>query len=507
MKKILTILSVFCAGLAYSQSADLTPIGDIGVHNVAVNVPAKFTSAFPAGKTLQIPLNYSVSVFHAGGLNKPRFMAFSPKGILHVSDQTAGKVFALPDANKDGIADTIIEVASGFSNNHDVKFYKGAMYVTETTRIWKCTDANGDGIYENKTVFISNIGNNATNGHSTRTLVFDSINKKAYVSVGSSCNVCREDNRAIIEQYNDDGSGRRVFANGIRNAVGITLHPASNKLWANNNGSDQQGNEIPPEWIDIVRDNGFYGHPFAYGSGVWFNFNAHADYQALLPITSVDSAKVKKLVKPAALVRAHSAPMAIAFLNPKFGDEFRYGFITALRGSWNTTKPNNFRGFKVIYGHLSSSEDTTVDYVADFVTGFLTDTVNRVFWGRPVGIAIGNDGRVYISSDEGNKFVIVLTPNDITGMNEENKVLSSSTLYPNPAKDQFTLALTLTQSTKVTAVLYDITGKEVLSLMDQTLSAGDHNQQLNVSGLTGGYYLLKITAGNNIYNHKLMLKQ
>jgi hypothetical protein len=286
----------------------------------------------------------------------------------------------------------------------------------------------------------------------------------------------------------------------------MALHPVTNRLWANNNGSDLQGNEIPPEWIDIVRDNGFYGHPFVYGEGVWFDFNADSSYQALLPITSVDSAKVAKFIKPAALIRAHSAPMAIKFLNSKFGTTMQYGFLTALRGSWNTTNPKDFRGFKVIYGHLSSSQDTTVDYVADFCSGFLTDSINRIFWGRPVGIALDNDGKVYISSDEGNKFILVLTPDNLSGIHEKDPVLSTSKIFPNPAQNQFTLALTLTQSARVTAVLYDITGKQVLSLIDQNLSPGNHNRQLNVSGLTSGYYLLKITAGNSTSNHKLLLK-
>lgn len=506
MKKIFTALSFLSVGLIYSQSAQLTPVLDIGTHTIAVKVPTKFESIFPGQKTLTVPTKYTVSVFQAGGLNKPRFMAFSPAGVLHVSDMGAGKVFAMPDVNKDGIADTLIEVASGFTNNHDVKFYKGAMYVTEATQIWKCTDTNGDGIYETKTVFISNIGNNVAGGHYTRTVVFDSINKKIYVSVGSSCNVCREENRAIIEQYNEDGTGRRIFASGTRNPVGMTLHPVTNKLWANNNGSDNQGNEIPPEWIDIVRDNGFYGHPFSYGSGVWFDFNAANDYKALLPITGTDSAKVAKVIQPAALIRAHSAPMAIQFLTPKFEAALQHGFITALRGSWNTTQPNNFRGFKVIYGHLSSDQDTTVDYVADFCSGFLTDTVNRVFWGRPVGIAIDGDGKVYISSDETNKFILVLTPDTFIGIKEESAILSSSSIYPNPAKDLLTVDLTLTQSASVTVVLYDIAGKEIRSLMNQTLTAGSHNQQLNVNGLISGYYLLKITAGNRTYNHKVLLK-
>lgn len=176
MKKYLFALMVVFTTCVYRQSAQLTPVSDIGLHSVAVSVPSKYTGVFPAGKTLKVPTTYTVSVFHAGGLNKPRFLAFSPSGVLHVSDMDAGKVLALPDVNKDGIADAIKEVATGFSGNHDVKFYKNAMYVTEPTRIWKCTDLNNDGVYETKTIFISNLGNNQTNGHTTRTVVFDSIN-------------------------------------------------------------------------------------------------------------------------------------------------------------------------------------------------------------------------------------------------------------------------------------------------------------------------------------------
>ncbi|HZV70548.1 MAG TPA: T9SS type A sorting domain-containing protein [Saprospiraceae bacterium] len=504
MKQSLCFLFCLIAAIVNSQTAELTPMIDIGTHMVNVGVPAKYAGDFSTPRTLRVPTKYTVSIYHAGGLDKPRFMAFSPEGVLHVSDMNAGKVFALPDADKNGVADTMIVAATGFSTNHDVTFYKGAMYVTETTRIWKCTDQNQDGIYETKTVFINNIGNGQTDGHVTRTLVFDASNQKAYVSVGSSCNVCRETARAIIEQYDEDGTNRVVYATGIRNAVGMAMHPVTNRLWANNNGSDQQGNEIPPEWIDIVRPNGFYGHPLAYGSGVWFNFNT-GEYQSLLPITSADSAKVARMVQPAALIRAHSAPMALEFLNSNFGPELQYGFLSALRGSWNTTDPNDFRGYKVIYGHLSSAQDTTVDYVGDFCSGFITDTVNRVYWGRPVGIATDEDGRVYISSDEGSKVILVMTPEDITGITEEKVVLSSATIYPNPANSKITLAINLSQSANVTISIYDVTGKEVVFVPNQWLDAGTHNQEIDVDELTQGLYVVKINTDHNFITQKLLL--
>jgi glucose/arabinose dehydrogenase len=506
MKQLLCLFFFTSVTVSNAQSAQLTPVTDIGTHTVIVGVPPKYASAFTAQRTLKVPTKYTVSVYHIGGLTKPRFMAFSPDGVLHVSDQTAGKVFAMPDLDKNGVADTIFEAATGFASNHDVKFYKGAMYVTEPTRIWKCEDLDFNGTYETKTVFISNISNQG-GGHVTRTVVFDSINQKVYVSVGSSCNVCRETNRAIIEQYDDNGTNRVVYSTGVRNAVGMALHPATNKLWANNNGSDQQGNETPPEWIDIVRQNGFYGHPFVYGSGVWFNFNT-GGYQSLLPITATDSAKVATLVPPAALIRAHSAPMALQFLNSKFGSTLQHGFLSALRGSWNTTNPADFRGYKVIYGHLSSAQDTTVDYIGDFCSGFITDTVNRVFWGRPVGIATDADGKVYISSDEGTRVILVMTPEvDMTGIATVNNILNSATIYPNPAKNQFTLSFSLTAPTSMKVILTDMLGKEISTITEKALESGTHNQQVDVSGIKPGYYLLKISTGNNTVTKKLLVTE
>jgi glucose/arabinose dehydrogenase len=503
MKKIVCTLFVLLTHCIYAQTAQLTPVIDMGTHTLSVSVPAKYSTLFPAGKVLTVPANYSVSVFYAGSLTKPRFMAFSPAGILHVSDMALGKVFALPDADMNGIADTIMEAATGFSGNHDVKFYKGAMYVTEATRIWKCTDLDANGTYETKTIFINNISNQG-GGHTTRTVVFDSIHQKVYVSVGSSCNVCRETNRAIIERYDENGTNRVVFATGVRNGVGMTMHPVTHKLWANNNGSDQQGNETPPEWIDIVRENGFYGHPFAYGSGVWFDFNT-GGYQSLLPITAIDSANVASLVAPAALIRAHSAPMALEFLTPQFGPSMQHGFISALRGSWNTTNPNDFRGYKVIYGHLTSAQDTTVDYVSDFCSGFITDTVNRIFWGRPVGLATDNSGKVYISSDEANRFILVLTPINVLGVEDNTNMFAATEVYPNPLENEFTLLLSLNQQVRVNAELTDVFGRHVKMVLDKDLQAGENKQRIDVSELSRGIYFLKITAGQTSITKKLIL--
>jgi glucose/arabinose dehydrogenase len=392
-----------------------TPTRDLGLQPQAIEVPAQFRQFVPI-QNVNIPAGWRAKVFYAGSLlSKPRFMAWSPDSVLHVADMNAGRIIALPDRNRDGVADTAIIAASGVFA-HDVKFYNGAMYAAEERRVLKLTDANRDGVYETRSTFIDGIAEGAMQpggGHTTRTIVFDAARKKMYLSIGSLCNVCREGFRAIIEEWNDDGTGRRTRATGIRNAVGMTLHPRTGQLWATNNGSDWQGNEIPPEWIDVVRDGGFYGYPFAHSYQAYFDFNANSDYRALLPITAQDSARVRSMRPPAALITAHSAPMAIEFANPSFPSTFRRGAFVALRGSWNRSP---LTGYKVIYLDFANDTDTTATSVSDFLTGFLTDPVRGQRWARPVGLESDSRGNLYVGSDDITRFILIVSPNQTTGI-------------------------------------------------------------------------------------------
>ena len=484
----------------------MTPVQSLDMDSVQVEVPAKFKSKMSGTYKVFLPKKFKARIFYVGGLNKPRFMSFDDHGTLLVADDNSsalGNIYAMPDKDGDGVADTAIKISSGYTYNHDVKYYKNAMYVTEWNKVWKCTDDDSDGIYENKNIFIDSIAYGIPIGnHVTRTLVFDSINHKAYLSIGSRSNVGRETERAIIRQYNEDGSGSRIFATGIRNAVGLALHPKTNRLWANNNGSDNQGNEVPPEWIDMVRDQGFYGHPFAYGNQVWFNFDT-ADYIGLKPITATDSSLVQSMVEPAALIRAHQAPMGLMFLNDKF-PAFQKGFLCAVHGSWNTTAPNAYRGYKVIYGDLSNDADTTVNYVADFCSGFLTDSINRVFWARPVGLVLDKTGNLFISSDEGNKFIMEVYP-DKTGMKEIHGKTEWK-IYPNPVDDELIIEIELRRPSSLAAGIFDPEGREILTwkVQIQEFPATSQEIKLNTSSLKPGIYFCRIQCGEEILFSKFI---
>ncbi len=207
------------------------------------------------------------------------------------------------------------------------------------------------------------------------------------------------------------------------------------------------------------------------------------------PITDTDSDRVATMVMPAALIRAHSAPLGMQFLNSSFPSSYNKGFMTALHGSWNTTDPNAYRGYKVIYSHLTSDQDTTVDYVADFCTGFITDTVNLAYWARPAGLAADDMGNLYISSDATNNFILQLYPENSTGMIDVAKPAHTiGQAYPNPSNSVFTVPFTLCEKTHVRISVYDRKGKMIRCYMDKELSAGSYDQEIDWGNITEGMY-------------------
>lgn len=405
------------------------------LERVAISVPSRYSSLGmdPSQNYLFVPRNWTVSVFAAGAsVSKPRFMAWGPDSVLYVANQNGNNVLALPDRDKDGVADTVLIAAKGFSLGHDVRFWRDTMFVCQeagVVKLWR-SDESGFTFDKRLTVIDKAAQSNQTGGnHRTRTLVIDTIAMKLYLSVGSRGNADRETNRAVIEEYSYDGMNRRVYALGTRNAVGMTLHPRTGRLWANNNGSDNQGNNIPPEWVDIVRDSGFYGYPIGYHYRNWYPLTS--DYQDLAPFTHEDTVRMQRMCVPAALVEAHSAPMALVFSENAAQPAYASGAFMAMRGSWNRTPVS---GTKVVFLRFDSDQDTIANEVEDFCTGFITDSTNSATrWGRPVGIAIAGDGSVYVSIDDGKQCILKVSPP--TSVSVGATFGTHEVLMPNPAND------------------------------------------------------------------------
>ena len=331
---------------------------------------------------LQLPPGFEANVF-AEGLNNPRFMAFGPDGVLYVADRGNGRIVALPDDNGDGIADEIREFATGLNQAHSLVYHEGAWYVGVPSGVIRLEDGDGDGVAEKRMAVVDNLPTSGS--HRTRTVEF-LPDGRMVVSVGSSCNACEETDsrRATVLVYDDaSGEGERIYAQGLRNAVGLAIHPETGQLWATNNGRDLMGDDLPPETVYIIQEGLDYGWPRCHGGDV------------LDPELGQPGA-CDGVAQPLIQMQAHSAPLALAFYTGEsFPGEYRGDLFIAFHGSWNRSVPT---GYKIVRLPLRGSEPAGP--VEDFVSGWLDEESNQAS-GRPAGLAVGPDGALYISDDKG----------------------------------------------------------------------------------------------------------
>ena len=402
----------------------LTPSIDLGLRPTLVQVTERFTS-LPEGLSLNLPPGFSVNAF-AAGFSWPRLMAFDDNQVLHLADAGSDRIYALPDRDRDGVADEFIIAAEGFELAHSLAFYQGELYVADTHQVLKLNDADGDLIYEQSEILIDHIPSAAW--HTTRTIVIDEQREKIYLSVGSPCDLCRSSSPVAggsdeplppnpewgtILEFNIDGTGRRIFATGVRNAVGLALHPTSNELWGNNNGHDLEGRRRPPEWIDIIRDGDFMGHPLVHSHQVWNDFTSRKRYQRMLPITKEDSLLATTQKKPVALVPAHYAPMGLHFYTEDlFPARYKNAAFVAFRAG--QAKLSSHPGYNV--SALFSDPDGSNARIGEFITGFQTGTTEGSVWGYPMGLITDREGNLYVGSDALNRMILKVSYNPITAI-------------------------------------------------------------------------------------------
>lgn len=324
----------------------------------------------------------------ASDLQGPRVLVFDPAGTLLVSDADAGRVVAMPDADGDGRADSLVEVASGLDRPHGLAFNPAdprQLYIAETgeVRIWDYEPATRKAANARRIVDLPGGG-----GHSTRTIIFAPPPNEGslLISVGSSMNVGYETDprRARILIANADGSGLRPFASGLRNSVFMAVHPSTGKVWATDNGRDLLGDDLPPDEINIVEEGRDYGWPLCYGK------NVHDTEFDPNPGTADPCAgKTPSYVD----LQAHSAALGLAFVTGQgWPAEYEDDLLVAFHGSWNRSVPT---GYKIVRVRLDASG--AYQGTEDFITGWRPPGESAV--GRPVAILMRDDGTCFISDD------------------------------------------------------------------------------------------------------------
>lgn len=331
---------------------------------------------------LKLPPGFQIEVF--GKAPHARQMAFSPSGVLLVTETSDGIVLALPDRNHTGHSDRAVPVLSGLNAPHGIAFHNGKLYIAEinAVRRYDWDEARLRASNSQKIVDLPGSGG----GHSTRTLLF--ANGKMYVAVGSSCNVCVEDDqrRAAVIEYNDDGSGQRTFASGLRNAVGLAVNPKTNTIWATDNGRDWLGDDLPPEEVnDLGPNGGNAGWPYCYGNRI--------------PDRSQSKTyDCSKTIAPAVEMQAHSAPLGLLFYNGEmFPAEYRGNLFVTFHGSWNRSVPTGYKVVRIKINDKSEAQGPPEDFISGWIRP--GETNKGVWMGRPVGLVVGADGALYVSDD------------------------------------------------------------------------------------------------------------
>lgn len=350
----------------------------------------------PAGAQLHVPPGFKIEQF-AAGFRDPRYLATAPNGDIFVAESRANIIKVVRDADGDGKPEvTETFTTDGLKKPFGLAFYPPGsdpqfLYVANTDGVVRFAYRSGDlkarGPVEKLSAELSSGGLLHGGGHWTRDLAFSPDGRKMYVSIGSASNVSdnqEEASRARIFEFNPDGTGQRVFAWGIRNAVGIKFRPGTNDLWMSVNERDELGDGLVPDYISRVQPGGFYGWP-------WFYLGKNQDPRH--PGKHPELAD--KVLVPDVLVQSHSASLNLCFYDAQqFPGEYRGDIFAAFHGSWNKARRTGYKIVRVPLDH--SSGKPRGDY-EDFVTGFVTP--EGKVWGRPVGVTVAKDGALLFSED------------------------------------------------------------------------------------------------------------
>ena len=338
----------------------------------------------------QAPAGFTVSLY-ASGLEMPRKMIMAPNGDIILAESGAGRIRVLRGVNAIGAAVQSEVFATGLRRPFGLALYpSGAnpeyLYVGNTNSVVRFPYRNGDLKARGDAETIVPVL--PTAGHWTRDVVFTRDGSKMLVAVGSASNVSddeRETHRANVLEFTPDGKNERVYASGIRNPVGMAIHPQTGDLWVSVNERDGLGDDLVPDYITRVVPGGFYGWP-------WYYLGPHQD-----PRHEGKRPDLKdKVLAPDVLLQAHSASLALTFYTgTQFPAEYRGHVFAAEHGSWNRAQRT---GYKVIYAPVVNGK-ATGEYV-DFLTGFAWP--NGDVWGRPVGVAVAGDGALLVSDDGSN---------------------------------------------------------------------------------------------------------
>lgn len=348
------------------------------------SVPAltAYHQSLPLDK-IKMPAGFVIEVF--AEVENARSLTISPSGVVYVGNRGGDKVYAVQDTNGDFKADKKWVIASGLNSPNGVAFYNGDLYVAEISRIIKFSNIESRLASPPKPLIVNDTY--PTDDHHGWKYIAFGPDGQLYVPVGAPCNICEPKNEiyASITRLNANGTGREVFARGIRNTVGFTWHPVTKELWFTDNGRDMLGDDVPPcELNRAPKKDMHFGYPYCHAGVIRdpeFGNKRGCD----------------EFTAPAKALGPHVAPLGLKFYTGSmFPEAYQNNLLIAEHGSWNRSKKIGYRLSLVkIENNMRATSYET------FASGWLDDTTQKV-WGRPVDVLVLKDGSMLVSDDYAN---------------------------------------------------------------------------------------------------------
>ncbi|WP_424357383.1 PQQ-dependent sugar dehydrogenase [Methanocella sp. MCL-LM] len=329
---------------------------------------------------IRLPPGFSIEVY-AEKVTGARQMALSPNGTLFVGTRHPGKVYAIPDANKDGIADGVITIASGLKQPAGVEFRNGSLYVAEVERVLRYDDIDSR-LEEVPPPVMVISGFPETPEHAWKHIRFGP-DGMLYIPVGAPVDVIATPEDPLyssIMRVNPDGTGLEVFASGVRNTLGLDWDPLTGYLWFVENGHNSLNDSLPADELNSAPEAGIhFGYPYVHGSSFVDPEHGLKYNRSLLTPPEID-------------LPPHVAPLGLKFYTgDRFPDEYRNQMFISEHGSLDQFKPE---GYRIELVTLNASRKVTGRTV--FAEGWLQD---GKAWGRPVDLLIRPDGSMLVSDD------------------------------------------------------------------------------------------------------------
>jgi glucose/arabinose dehydrogenase len=337
----------------------------------------------PELQLLKLPAGFRIDLYSTG-VQGARSMALAPDGTLFVGTR-GNRLYALVDADKDNVAEKVIELSTSLRTPNGVAFNNGSLFVGELNRIVRfdnVLDAVKSGSGSGLTPKVVLDGLPSEFMHGWKYIAFGP-DGYIYYQVGAPCNICdRGDPFASIWRVRPDGTGNEVFARGVRNSVGMAWHPETKELWFTENGRDMMGDERPNDELNRAPKPGLhFGYPYCHEGSI-----ADPEFGASHPCSNYEP--------PVQKLGPHVAALGLKFYTGNmFPAEYRNRLFIAQHGSWNRTPQAGPIGYRIMTATIDGSKVTNYQ---PFAEGFLQ---GRQAWGRPVDLLPMPDGSMLVSDD------------------------------------------------------------------------------------------------------------